>query len=263
MFFVAVGTFCPAPFVRPLMTRALWPESWTRPPWRKRAPTRVSGSGDFPVGECRRDAFEAMARRFEADLFRAARRLCGSRPGVADEIADLVQETLVRAYRALLAGQYDGDLRADPSDETESRRQRAWLLRILTNGFLNDYRRRRRWDSGVTVDALTAGGESAGRIEWRASSGETPEGALLESVLDPPLEAALDALPDGMRACVVLVEIEELSYAEAADALSIPIGTVRSRLARARLLLQKSLVQYDNTRSPRARSPRPRSLPDA
>jgi RNA polymerase sigma-70 factor (ECF subfamily) len=198
-----------------------------------------------PLGAERRHAFAAMARRCEGDLLRTARRLCGPAHGGEDRARDLVQDALVRAYEAFLDGQY---VEGDDLTQAERRRERAWLLRTLTNGFINDYRRRRKWEAGVTVDEVTAGGTTAPQADLRAAPSDTPGEALLASALDEPLERALLSLPEGMRLCIVLVEIEGLEYAEAAAAMGIPIGTVRSRLSRARLQLQAILEDYARER---------------
>lgn len=178
----------------------------------------------------RRQAFGTLARQQEANLLRAARRLCR---GNDDWAQDLVQDTLVRAYKAYIAGGY-AENAATPW---------PWLLRILTNLFINEFNRRRKWDAGVDLDTLTASGE-AGPAETHAPDCDLPGIALLAETLDEELEAALNSLSEGMRLCVVLVDMEGLDYAEAAQALGIPVGTVRSRLSRARLQLQDLLRDY-------------------
>ena len=183
--------------------------------------------------EQRRADFAALARRHEGDLLRAARRLCR---GDAERAQDLAQDTLVRAYEAYRDGRFrDG---SNP---------RPWLMRILTNLFINDAHRRRRWEAGVDVDTLTSGGE-AGPPQTHAPPSDIPGVALLEGILDEELERALETLPDPLRLCVVLVDIEGLEYAEAAAALAVPIGTVRSRLARARMRLEDLLADWARRR---------------
>lgn len=162
-----------------------------------------------------------------------ARRLCR---GDYDRAQDLVQDALVRAYDAFRQGRF-----------IEGYSPCAWLSRILTNGFLNAYRREKRWEAGVTVEALTAGGET-GPPSTRAADADLPEAALLTATLDEPLERALAALPEALRLTVLLVDVEEYSYAEAAECLKVPIGTIRSRLARARYQLQETLYEYARER---------------
>lgn len=199
--------------------------------------------------EKKRDRFMALARRFEADLLRFARRLCR---GGEDCAQDLAQDTLIRAYEAFLAGQYRPPENRESSGSASSNSGggsddsgnfRAWLLRIQSNRFINEYRRRKKWDADVNVETLTTGGE-VGPPATHASPADVPGSALLEDTLDEPLERALARLPEGMRLCVLLVDVQGLEYAEAARILNIPVGTVRSRLSRARFLLQDWLRHY-------------------
>lgn len=162
-------------------------------------------------------------------MLRAALRLCR---GDLDRAQDLVQDALVRAYQAYLDGRF-----------REGTNARAWLLRILTNAFLNEYRQQRRHGERVDLETVTGGGEG-GPEALQASPGDIPGRALLDGTLDEALERALAALSPDQRLCVVLVDIEELDYVQAAAALRIPVGTVRSRLSRARLRLQGLLASY-------------------
>jgi len=178
----------------------------------------------------RRLAFGLLAREQETNLLRAARRLCR---GDDERAQDLAQDALVRAYKAYSEGGY-----------TESASSPwPWLLRILTNLFINDYNRRRKWEAGVDLDTLTASSEG-GPAETHAAACDVPDLALLAGTLDAELEQALLRLPEAMRVCVILVDMEGLDYAEAAKNLDVPIGTVRSRLSRARLQLQDLLRDY-------------------
>jgi RNA polymerase sigma-70 factor (ECF subfamily) len=181
-----------------------------------------------------REAFGALLLQHEADLLRVARRLC--RGGDEDQAQDLVQDALVRAYQAFLDGQYH-----------EGPNTRAWLVRILTNGFINAYNRRTKWEAGLDVDTLTAGGE-IGPAWTHAAASDTPGANLLAGTLDEPLETALATLSDGLRLCVLLVDVEGMDYAQAAETLGVPVGTVRSRLSRARFQLHEMLEQYGRDR---------------
>jgi RNA polymerase sigma-70 factor (ECF subfamily) len=140
-------------------------------------------------------------------LLRTARRLTKS----AAEAEDLVQETLMRAV------QRHDELR-DPS------RARAWLLAIQRNLFLNSRRGLRPRLEVLDGDAARGRREPAGDLELELLSGS----------LDDELYRALDALPEDQREALWLREVEELTYDEIASVQSCPIGTVRSRLARAR-----------------------------
>jgi RNA polymerase sigma-70 factor (ECF subfamily) len=181
----------------------------------------------------RRADFAALARKHERDLMRAANRLCRSD---TDRAADLVQDTLVRAYEAFLEGRFLPGGNARP-----------WLIRILTNLYINDHNRRKRWDAGIDVETLTSSGE-AGPVSTHAAPADVPGVSLMAETLDEELEMALNQLSEGLRLCVILVDMQGLEYAEAAAALDIPIGTVRSRLARARMQLQDILRDFGRRR---------------
>ena len=181
----------------------------------------------------RRAEFAALARNHERDLVRAARRLCR---GDGDRAADLVQDTLVRAYEASLDGRFQPGTNARP-----------WLLRILTNLYINDHNRRKRWDAGIDVETLTSSGE-AGPESTHAAPADIPGVTLMADTLDEELEAALAKLSEGLRLCVILVDMQGLEYTEAAAALGIPVGTVRSRLSRARMQLQDILRDFGRQR---------------
>jgi RNA polymerase sigma-70 factor (ECF subfamily) len=183
--------------------------------------------------EERRAIFAAVARENESALLRTARRLCC---GDEDRAQDVVQEALVRGYDAFLRGQF-----------TDGTNWRAWLTRIMTNNYINDYRRRRKWEADVDVETLTRGGET-GPSNTHAPPSEMPGVQLMSEIMDEELEKALASLSEGLRLCVLLVDIEGLDYAETAAALDIPIGTVRSRLSRARLILHDRLVEYAKDR---------------
>jgi RNA polymerase sigma-70 factor, ECF subfamily len=169
-----------------------------------------------------RDDYSLMARGCEATLIATARRLVRD----DDRVLDLVQEALVRGYEAFRVGKFIG-----------GGRPCAWLARILTNHFINEWRREKKWGAGVTVDDVTAGGE-LGPENTRSVAADS---ALLQATLDEPLERALAELPDALRLTVILVDMQDLSYQEAAERLEIPVGTVRSRLARARFQLAERL----------------------
>jgi RNA polymerase sigma-70 factor (ECF subfamily) len=181
----------------------------------------------------RRAAFEAILRDVEADLMRAARRLCGRQE---DRAQDLAQEAIIKGYQAFIEGRF-----------TPGTNARAWLLRILTNTYITEYNHKQKWDAGVDVETLTAGGE-VGPESLQAHATDQPETALLNATLDEPLERALATLSPELRACVLLVDVEGAEYAEAAQVFQIPIGTVRSRLSRARMQLHDLLYRYAQER---------------
>ena len=169
-------------------------------------------------------AFEAEALALLDALYRAALRLTR----VPADAEDLVQETYLKAFRA-------ADRFAPGTN------LRAWLFTILHNTALNRARDRARdtvaVDSEIVdqaADAPPPGGRSAG-------AAETPESLLMRETLAPELQAAIDALPGAFRQAVWLRDVEEFSYAEIAEMLGVPIGTVMSRISRGRHLLFEAL----------------------
>lgn len=153
-----------------------------------------------------------------------------------DRAQDFVQDTLVRAYRACLNGRFRED--ADP---------RAWLLRIVTNLYINDYRRRRRWETGSGLESQAVQ-QRMNEAARRAMPSEDPAALLMAATFDEDLSQALASLPEKLRLCTVLVDLEGLDYAQVARSLGIPIGTVRSRLSRACQSLRPLLWDYAQER---------------
>ena len=183
--------------------------------------------------ETKRREFAALAHTHEIALVRASLRLCRGRH---DRAQDLAQDTLVRAYQAYLDGRFQQGSNAWP-----------WLLRILTNLFINDLNHRKRWEADVDLDTLTLSG-NAGPAQTHAAPADVPGTDLLARTLDEELEHALARLSDSLRVCVLLTDMEGLSYEETAQILGIPIGTVRSRLARARMKLHDLLQDFAKRR---------------
>jgi RNA polymerase sigma-70 factor (ECF subfamily) len=165
-------------------------------------------------------AFEADALASLDSLFRTALRLT-HRPADAE---DLVQETYLKAFRAAEQFKPGTNLR-------------AWLFTILHNTARNRARDRAREHVDVDSEAVERAVDGDDGSGMAQASAETPETLLLRDVLTPELQAALDALPPAFREAVWLRDVEEFSYAEIADMLAIPVGTVMSRISRGRRLL--------------------------
>ena len=120
---------------------------------------------------------------------------------------------------------------------------RAWLLRILTNTFINRYRRgglEKAVFEGPDADPLADGWVSAATM----SAMRDPESAALRPVLEAEIRQALEELPEEFRLAVVLADVEEMSYREIADIMGCPIGTVMSRLHRGRRMLKSRLSEH-------------------
>jgi len=173
-----------------------------------------------PVDE-KRASFEREALVHLDVLYRVGLRLTGN-PAEAD---DLVQETMLRAYRAW--DQYEKGTNA-----------RVWLLTILRHAFINEYRRRTRHPETVDVDTIEP------YAVFSEVQDEDPQGAFFDRIVDDEVLRAIDGLPEAFRETLVLSDVEGLSYQEIAGILEVPVGTVKSRLFRARHLLQKKLYEY-------------------
>jgi RNA polymerase sigma-70 factor, ECF subfamily len=157
--------------------------------------------------------WEDVARDHGAFIYTVAYRLTGSQ----DDAADLVQEVLLRVQRGLKSYQ-PGSME-------------GWLSRITTNAFLDDVRRRRR----RPTEALP---EHPDRVLPAALGADE---VLTDQQLSGDVQAALIRLPNEFRAAVVLCDVAGLSYAEIAESLGVPLGTVRSRIHRGRSLLREAL----------------------
>lgn len=170
-----------------------------------------------------------LRARFERDvlpllpgLYSAALRMTRN-PSDAE---DLVQETYLRAYRGFAGFEEGTNLK-------------AWMYRILTNTFINAYRKKQREPVTVQDEDI----EEWFLYDRLGESGveASAEAEVLERIPDEDVRAALDALPEGFRLAVLLADVEGFSYKEIAEILSIPIGTVMSRLHRGRRSLEKAL----------------------
>jgi RNA polymerase sigma-70 factor, ECF subfamily len=163
------------------------------------------------------------------ELYGTARRLTGNEV----EAEDLVAETVAKGWAAL----------ASLDDRSAAR---AWLFRIQNNLWISRWRSARGQAVHEPLD--TAGDEPFSLFDrlhrplllW----GGNPELEFLNRLLREDLARAIDALTDPFRTVVVLVDVQGLSYRDAADLLGVPVGTVRSRLARGRSQLQEQLWQH-------------------
>ncbi len=169
--------------------------------------------------------FELQALPHAAALYAVALRMTRR----AADAEDLVQDTLLKGLRARHQFQVGTNLK-------------GWLMRILTNTFINRYKRgslERSVFSGPEVDPLSDGW--IGTDTMRAL--RDPESQALRPLLEQEIRDALDSLPEDYRLAVLLVDVEELSYKEAADVMGCPTGTVMSRLHRGRRHLKTRLIE--------------------
>jgi RNA polymerase sigma-70 factor (ECF subfamily) len=186
--------------------------------------------------------FERDALPLTPQLYGAAVRMTRN-PANAE---DLVQETFLKAYRAY--GTFE-----------EGTNLKAWLFRILTNTFINNYRRDTRrpqeTDLGELEDLYLF--RRLAR-ETSATSSTSAEDQLLEGLVEEDIKQAIESLPENFRMVVLLADLEGFSYKEIADILDIPIGTVMSRLHRGRKALQVALWDFATKRGLVGEGDRPR-----
>ena len=174
-----------------------------------------------PADTALRARFEVEALAHLDALYSFALKLARAR----DDAEDLVSDTMLRAFERWEQYRLGTNIR-------------AWLFTILYHVFVS---RKRRIDAREVqppegVDGWVGGAEPVGEAD--------PEGRFYASFLDEEITRAIDALPDEYRTAVVLSDVHELRYAEIAEVLGVPEGTVKSRLFRGRRLLQKRLVGY-------------------
>jgi len=180
------------------------------------------------ISHDRKAEFEAVALPHLQALFNLAVNLTRNRK----DAEDLVQETYLRAYRFF--GSYQ------PGTNIK-----AWLFRIQRNTFINRYRAAKvRPDEVDFAKVEQAYDKVVDEQYLHERSAPTPEATLMEGVLDEEVEQALAALPEEYRSVVLMALMEEMSYKEIAAALSIPLGTVMSRLHRGRKQLQAALIDF-------------------
>ncbi len=156
---------------------------------------------------------------------------------------DLVQETMMRAYRAFN--------RFEPGTNLK-----AWLFRILTNAYINTYRKKQREPLKVSQDEIAEFDLYRELKNHDPEWTSTPETIVLDNLVDSDILEAIDDLPEQFRLAVVLSDVEGFSYAEMAEIMEVPMGTVMSRLHRGRKALQKRLWEIARDRGI-VRGPRP------
>ena len=175
-----------------------------------------------------KSGFEEEALPHLDAVYRFALRLAGS----PDQAEDLVQETFLRAFKSW--DQY-----------TRGTQAKSWLFTICRNVFLRRRERSQRHDQIVSENVGRSGpGPNPVNPVWVSVLGVDPEGDFFETIVDDQIIEAIEDLPEEYRTAVVLSDLEGLPYAEIAQLMDVPVGTVKSRLFRGRRQLQKALYEY-------------------
>jgi len=167
-------------------------------------------------------AFNRLVLAYQDMVYNLSYRMLGEPDGAEDA----AQDTFISAYRSL--GSYRGGS------------FKAWLLRIATNTCYDELRRQKRRPT-TPLEPLDEDDQEVESPAWLADPGETPEEATERKELALAIQRCLGDLPDEFRSVVILVDIQGLDYGEASQAIQKPVGTVKSRLARARQRMRDCL----------------------
>jgi len=189
-----------------------------------------------------RQLFEDQALVFMDQLYAAALRMTRN----PADAGDLVQETYAKAYAAFASFEQGTNLK-------------AWLYRILTNTFINIYRKNQRGPYQGTIDDLEDWQLGGAESLTQGRSTRSAEAEAIDHLPDSDVKAALQSIPEDFRLAVYLADVEGFSYQEIADIMETPVGTVMSRLHRGRRLLRDLLADYARERGITVPAPATRS----
>ena len=183
------------------------------------------------------EEFERVAIPHLAYIYTAAFYLTKNE----QEAEDLAQDTYLRAFRFF--GKFEPGTNC-----------RAWLLSIQRHLFINRYQKRKKQPELIDWAKIDREYESL-VLDEEHTDRYNPERLLCFDAMAPEVERALKALPDDFRLAILLVDIEELTYEEAAQVINCPLGTIRSRLSRGRRMLQVALRDYAREKGLKSRKP--------
>lgn len=183
-----------------------------------------------PLTSAQTRQFERLILPHETSLYGPAMALTRS----SSDAEDLVQDTLLRAYDRFDTFRSDGS-------------PKAWLHTIMRNLFYNSYRKKSREPKQVSLeffDPATSDGPVTSQVSPHQPTVASPERQVLSQMEGAAVLDAVKALPSEYQQVVVMADIQGLPYQEIADALSIPVGTVRSRLSRGRDRVRRAVFAW-------------------
>ena len=171
------------------------------------------------------DSFNHLVLAYQNSLFNTALRILSDN----ELAADATQETFISAFRSI--NSYRGGS------------FKAWLMRTITNTCFDELRRQKRRPT-VPLEPTNNEEEEMETPRWVTDPGMSPEEKFEAAELEHAIQHCLDTLPTDFRTVVVLVDIQGMDYSEAAGAVHVPLGTIKSRLSRARLHLRERLQGF-------------------
>ena len=171
------------------------------------------------------DAFNRLVLAYQDMVYNQALRMLNDESSAADA----TQETFISAFRNLRG--FRGGI------------FRAWLMRIVTNACYDDLRRRKRRPS-TPLEPLDDLGDEIESPQWMTDPGDTPEESMERVELEQAITNCLNKLPDDFRAVVLLVDVQGFDYSEAAFTIGKPVGTIKSRLARAQVRMRDCMQAF-------------------
>lgn len=171
------------------------------------------------------DAFNRLVVEYQNMAFNVAARLLGDE----DAAEDMVQTAFISAYKSM--------------NSFRGGSFRAWVMRMVTNACYDELRRRKRRPT-ISLEPVNEDNEEMESPAWLADGSLSPEDAMERVELENALQSCLQGLPEEFRAVVLLIDVEGLDYQEVSLAVGKPLGTVKSRVARARLKMRDCLRQY-------------------
>ena len=173
------------------------------------------------------DSFNQLVLNYQDMMYRIALRTLNDESGAEDA----AQNAMIQAFRNIKSFR-GGSFR-------------SWLARVTVNASYDEMRRWRRQPS-VSLEQVNSDGEEIESLPWMVDLADGPEDQFASTELRGAIQACVKSLIPDYRLVVVLVDVEGMSYEEAAQIADIPVGTVKSRLARARGQLRKTLQSYQN-----------------
>ena len=171
------------------------------------------------------DAFNRLVLAYQNMVYTHAYRMMGD----ADSAEDATQNAFIAAYKNV--------------NKFRGGSFRAWLLRIVTNICYDELRRRKR-KPVTALEPITNNDEEIESPSWISDPSDSPEDEIIRKELSIAIQECLDGLSPEFRSMIVLIDIQGFDYKEAAETISKPVGTVKSRLARARLRMRDCLQKF-------------------